>query len=157
ALVLLDRRQTTDDGRRTTDNPCSHRGSLRITCRLSSVVCRPLIALGFALTMLGHYGMMLATLAIMATFAVWATIETVRGRRTREGWMLLGLFAGAGAVGFALYYRFFVAEMWNQLSSVFRRLFGERASTVTLAPASQPEPPPSPETLPARVVRKVGE
>lgn len=108
--------------------------------RTAGVAGPALLALGFALTMLGHYGMMLATLAVAGIFALWVVWETVRGRQATRGWALLGACAAGVAASFALYYRHFVVEMADQWSRVLGRLGGTPAGGA--APAAQPPRPP---------------
>ncbi|MEO8286477.1 MAG: hypothetical protein ABI670_08575 [Chloroflexota bacterium] len=82
------------------------------------------LLVGFGLTMLGHYGMMLGTLAILGFFSAWTVAATVRKSRTKEAWWLLGA-GGLALVGsFALYYRNLLDEIWNQWSGLFGRLTG---------------------------------
>ncbi len=87
-----------------------------------------LLALGFSLTLLGHYGMMLAALAILGLFALWIMITAFRGSKQPAGWTLLGSFAVAFAASFGLYYWHFLGEMWAQLSSVLQRLLGGKGA-----------------------------
>ncbi|MBF6611936.1 MAG: hypothetical protein IVW55_02280 [Chloroflexi bacterium] len=87
-----------------------------------------LLALGFSLTLLGHYGMMLAALAILALFALWIMAAAFQGSKQPAGWTLLGSFAAAFGVTFGLYYWHFLGEMWAQLSSVLNRLLGGRGT-----------------------------
>jgi hypothetical protein len=93
--------------------------------RLSSIV---LLTAGFALTMLGHYGMMLGTLGILAFFVVWTLYSALRGRPTgRAKWLLAS--AGAALAGsFAIYYWHFLGEIWNQWTGVLAKLTGNSTS-----------------------------
>ena len=86
------------------------------------------LATGFALTMLGHYGMMLGALPIMAFFGLWALYAKLRGRDEvgRSG-LVLAAFGGALLASFALYYWRFIADIWSQLSAVLRRFLGLEA------------------------------
>jgi 4-amino-4-deoxy-L-arabinose transferase-like glycosyltransferase len=110
-----------------------------------------LLSAGFALTMLGHYGVMLATLPIVGLFGLWTIVESVRGKRPMRSWQLLLGFALSLVASFALYYRHFLSEMWEQMSAVVRRLGSSGsggevdASVVSLRP----------EPLYERLVRKV--
>jgi hypothetical protein len=79
---------------------------------------------GFALTMLGHYGMMLAMLPIVVLFGLWVAYASVMGRGSLRGWLVLAGFGGALLASFALYYRHFISEIWSQWSGIFRRLTG---------------------------------
>src|SRR5207253_2602959 len=79
----------------------------------------------FLLTVLGHYGMMLATLAIMGLFGVWALLFQGRAGQARgpaptggQAWWVLGAFGVALAGSFGVYYWRFLAEMWAQWSGV---------------------------------------
>jgi hypothetical protein len=86
------------------------------------------ITLGFGLTMLGHYGMMLGTLVMLALFGLWVLSATIRKLpQHRYGWLVLAGAGGALLVSFALYYRYFVNEIWSQFSSIFNRLLGGEA------------------------------
>lgn len=96
-----------------------------------------LLAAGFGLTMLGHYGMMLGTLAILGLFGVWALATIARRRPPGNVWWLFGAAALALTLSFGLYYWRFVAEMWNQFGGIFQRLGGQRATSVqTQLPAT---------------------
>jgi hypothetical protein len=87
-----------------------------------------LLAAGFCLTMLGHYGMMLGTLAILGCFTVWTAVKIIRREPVGQAkWLLV---AGAAALvgSVALYYWHFAAEMWNQWSGVLGKLAGNKPS-----------------------------
>jgi hypothetical protein len=132
ALVYL---ASPDDGRRTaatwyelqaTSIKPTALGAKRRPQRAAFI---PAIALaaGFALTMLGHYGMMLGMLPIIGLFGLWIAYAAIGGRGSRRGWLVLAGFGGALLASFALYYRYFVNEIWAQWSGIFRR-FSEGAS-----------------------------
>jgi hypothetical protein len=81
---------------------------------------------GFGLTMLGHYGMMLGTLGILGIFAFWTLIKTLRKSDGPDdlgrAWTLLGA-AGVALVGsFVLYYRLFLNEIGGQFGDLFGKL-----------------------------------
>jgi 4-amino-4-deoxy-L-arabinose transferase-like glycosyltransferase len=80
------------------------------------------LSAGFVLTMLGHYGVMLATLPIVGLFGLWTIVETVRGKRPVRSWKLLSGFVLSLVASFAFYYRHFLVEMWEQMSAIVRRL-----------------------------------
>jgi hypothetical protein len=114
-----DRRQTTDDG--LASRP-AHNSQL--ATRNSQLA---LLTVGFFLTVLGHYGMMLAALAAMALFGAWVALAALRGKgRSTRSWSLLGAFGVALAAGYALYYWRFGAEMWAQWTGIGQRLGGGR-------------------------------
>src|SRR5207253_10705298 len=85
-----------------------------------------LLAVGFFLTVLGHYGMMLAALAVMGLFGLWALV-TLRTSRQSGAWLLIGAFVGSLALSVVLYYRNFGSEIWGQLSGLLRRVGGEQS------------------------------
>ena len=87
-------------------------------------VALALLSAGFVLTMLGHYGMMLATLGIMGVFSVWSLWETVRRGRAPEAWLFVGTWAAALLVSCGVYYLNFIAEISRQWSGVLKRLLG---------------------------------
>jgi hypothetical protein len=83
---------------------------------------------GFGLTMLGHYGMMLGTLAILGCFVVWTVAAIVRKKPAGNALLLL-VAAGLALVGsIALYYWHFASEIWNQWSDVLGKLAGNKPS-----------------------------
>ena len=110
-----------DDGRRTMDD-----GPSQSAARRPSPIV--LLTLGFFLTVFGHYGMMLATLALMALFAGW-TLLTARRVRVAASWWLVGAFGIALVGSFALYYWRFTTEMRNQLTGVLARVGGQGTAT----------------------------
>lgn len=117
-----------------------------------------LLAAGFFLTAVGHYGVMLSMLVVGGLFAVWAVLDPgMRGRR-RAVWPALMALAAGLAAGYALYYRHFNAEMWNQLSGVLQRLLmgGRTAPAVPSAQAPNPAPEPLLGRLARRLDRLVG-
>jgi hypothetical protein len=91
-----------------------------------------LLALGFSLTMLGHYGMMLGTLGILGIFVLWTLITTLRksGDPTRA-WTLLGAGGAALLGSFALYYWRFLENIAGQFGDFFGKLGGAPSSPVT--------------------------
>jgi hypothetical protein len=84
-----------------------------------------LLTLGFALTVLGHYGMMLAALAIGAGFALWVAWRTVRGANLHRSLLLLTSWTAALLGATALYYRHFFGVMGDQWGAVLGRLLGD--------------------------------
>jgi hypothetical protein len=86
-----------------------------------------LIAVGFALTMLGHYGMMLSTLVIMGLYAVWALLDPAARSKSRPAWSVVLAFGVALFAGWVFYYRHFATEMRDQLVGVLERLSGGRS------------------------------
>ena len=82
------------------------------------------LAAGFFLTVLGHYGIMLATLLVVGMYALWAAWGAGRGRAYGAAWVVVGAFVVSLAASFLLYYRNFAAEMWHQWSGVLARLSG---------------------------------
>jgi hypothetical protein len=133
ALVYL---AAPDEGRRTIVRVplINERQNTQYTVRssnASSSIIFPLaIAVGFALTMLGHYGMMLGMLPIVGLFGLWVAYAAVLGKRGTRGWLVLAGFGGALLASLALYYRHFINEMWSQWSEAFRRLSENRFDRV---------------------------
>jgi hypothetical protein len=83
-----------------------------------------LLLAGFGLTMLGHYGMMLGALAILAFFLLWAMVAQFQGRCPSRAWVVLGA-AGVALLGsFALYYWRMTELVFNQWGGVLSRLSG---------------------------------
>jgi hypothetical protein len=87
-----------------------------------------LLFVGFVLTVLGHYGMMLGTLGIMGLFGVWAIVQTVRRAPAVEALVLVAAWGAALLSGFAVYYWHFADEISRQWSRVFERLGGGRSA-----------------------------
>ena len=83
-----------------------------------------LLSLGFALVMLGHYGLLLAMILIVALFGAWVIIETLRGRPHARSWHLLLGFGLSLLASVALYYRNFLKEIWEQFSALVGKLAG---------------------------------
>jgi hypothetical protein len=82
------------------------------------------LTLGFGLTMLGHYGMMLGALAILAPFLLWALAAQFQGRCPPRVWTIL-VAGGVGLLGsIALYYWQLTDLIVNQWGGVFTRLAG---------------------------------
>lgn len=70
--------------------------------RASRIV--PAVAVCLLLTMLGHYGTMLSTLAIAGVFGAWTVIYTLRGRHPVQAWVALGLVGATLGSSLLLYY-----------------------------------------------------
>jgi hypothetical protein len=90
-----------------------------------------LMAAGFFLTVLGHYGMLIATLGVMGIFFVWTGVRSLRNRdaSTDRAWMVLGSF-GAALVGSAIaYYWRFLDVIWGQIADVLGKLTGREDPT----------------------------
>jgi hypothetical protein len=96
-----------------------------LVVRPSSLV---FLTAGFGLTMLGHYGMMLGTLGILAIFGVWVVYSALRRQPTGRAKWLLATAVTALAGSFVIYYWHFVDEMRNQWAGVFGKLAGNRPS-----------------------------
>ena len=82
------------------------------------------IGIGFLLTGLGHYGMMLAALVLLGLFLIWLCFEFVRGKSHTNGWAVQGAFGIALLASFGLYYWHFTNEVWAQWSGVIGRVLG---------------------------------
>ncbi|MDQ6694829.1 MAG: hypothetical protein M3014_10505 [Chloroflexota bacterium] len=80
------------------------------------------LAGGFFLTMVGHYGMMLAALTIVGLFTICILIAGFRSARSIASMALLGGVGVALLGSVLLYYRFFSKEMWDQISGIVSRL-----------------------------------
>ena len=94
---------------------------------LAGVLGPLLLAVGFVLTMLGHYGMMLAALALTGFFVVWAIWLSYRGARdARKAWMVVSAAATGLVFSFAAYYWHFTSEMWTQWTGLYQRLVGAK-------------------------------
>lgn len=121
-----------------------------------------LLLLGFGLTMLGHYGMMLGTLGILGIFALWTLINTLRKTDRPEAlgraWTLLAS-AGVALIGsFALYYWRFLQDMAGQFGDLFGKL-GSGATIPLPAGATEATKPGFGESLlklPVKVGQLVG-
>jgi hypothetical protein len=119
-----------------------------------------LLMLGFGLTMLGHYGMMIGTLGILGLFGLWTLIITLRKKARPEGlaraWTLIGS-AGVALVGsFALYYWHFLSEMGNQFGGFFSK-FGKSSNvSAQTAEAAKPSFGESLAKLPGKAGQLVG-
>ena len=85
-----------------------------------------LLAVGFFLTMLGHYSMLLATLVIMFLFAVSIAIFHRSDAHKKRSWAVLGAYGSAVVGGFALYYWRFLDVIGAQFGDVLGRLLGQR-------------------------------
>jgi hypothetical protein len=90
-----------------------------------------LLSLGFALTMLGHYGMMLAALFTIFLFGLGIVGLILRGTQPSRSLALISACGAAFVGAFALYYWHFAGEIANQMGGVFGRLVGGRSTTVT--------------------------
>ncbi|HUP27382.1 MAG TPA: hypothetical protein VM409_03030, partial [Chloroflexia bacterium] len=107
------------------------------------------LALGFFLTMLGHYGMMLSALAIMVIFTVLSVWSAARGKDNRHALSLIAAYMGTFAVAVAVYYVRYSAEIAAQFGSLFERLLARGQ-----APAGEQSPGPV-EPIEARYGRKL--
>ena len=87
------------------------------------------LTLGFGLTMLGHYGMMLGALAILAPFLLWAVAVLFRNRSVPGAWILLGSAGLALGASVALYYWQLADLILNQWGGVLSRLAGGETSS----------------------------
>lgn len=100
-----------------------------------------LLALGFFLTMLGHYGMLIATVGVMSIFFVWTLVVSLR--KTQEvdrAWLVLASSGAALLVGIAAYYWRFIDVIWGQVADVFTKLLGGGATSDTAPPLDTPAP-----------------
>lgn len=110
----------------------------------SGLLAPVLLVLGFGLTMLGHYGMMLGTLGILGIFALWTLISTLRKTDRPEilgrAWTLLAS-AGVALIGsFALYYWRFLQDIAGQIGDLFDKL-GSGPSNPVLAGVTEAAKP----------------
>lgn len=80
------------------------------------------IAASFLLTLLGHYGVMLAALLITGPFLIWLAVATLFRRNTAAGWALVGSLGLGVVAAFALYYRNVLDIIGNHFSHVLVRL-----------------------------------
>jgi hypothetical protein len=87
------------------------------------------LTLGFGLTMLGHYGMMLAALAILALYLLWALVAQAAQRCPPRVWVVLGSGGLALGASFAAYYWRLADLIFNQWGGVLARLTGGGAAT----------------------------
>jgi hypothetical protein len=94
-----------------------------------------LLAVGFLLTMLGHYSMLLATLVIMFFFAVSIAIFHRSDAHRKRSWAVLGAYGSAVVGGFALYYWRFLDVIAAQFGDVLGRLWGQRPVTTSASQA----------------------
>lgn len=120
-----------------------------------------LITAAFFLTLLGHYGMMLSTLAVAGPFALWVVAETVRGRRPAAAWRLLGSLGLALVAAVALYYRNVLDVIANHFERIFERLTGQPVLQIGGGvPVTTPAPSPGERIsllkLGGKVARLVG-
>jgi hypothetical protein len=83
------------------------------------------LAAGFFLTMLGHYGMMLGTLPIVAFFAIWTFTSYLRRTPARRAIVLLGAWLVAMAASVGFYYWHFAGEISTQFGRVLGKLSGQ--------------------------------
>ncbi len=114
------------------------------------------LSIGFALVMLGHYGMMLAALPIVGFFGAWTLVETVRGKRPTRSWHLILGFSLSLVASFALYYRHFISDIWEQFSALFGRLGGGKAQEIASPDAAPLRQQPLYEKLLGKVANLVG-
>lgn len=89
------------------------------------------VVAAFFLTLLGHYGMMLGTFAIVGPFALWVVAETVRGRKPRGGLALLGALGLASVFGFVVYYRNVLDLIGNHFGHLLERFSGAQTAPIT--------------------------
>ena len=108
------------------------------------------LAAGFFLTVLGHYGMMLATLGIMGIFAISTLLLRKSPAQMRRAWGVLGAFGAALGAGLAVYYWRFLDLIGAQFGDVLGRLSGQSSSP------SAPEGPGLPASL-GRLTERVGQ
>ncbi|HET9495006.1 MAG TPA: hypothetical protein VFR15_12315, partial [Chloroflexia bacterium] len=80
------------------------------------------LALGFGLTMLGHYGMMLGALVILAFFLVWAVVNSLQRHAQPRAWVVLGAAGLALGASVALYFWRLADLILNQWGGVLSRL-----------------------------------
>jgi hypothetical protein len=106
------------------------------------------LTLGFGLTMLGHYGMMLGALVILVFFLLWALVEFRRKRVHTRAWFVLGAAGLALAASIALYYWRLAELILNQWGGLLSRLTSGQA-------ASGPRRPGVAESL-GRLPRQTG-
>ncbi len=92
-----------------------------------------LLSAGFFLTMLGHYGMMLATLGIMLIYLFWLIVSTLRKSPApmEPAWAVVGASGAALAASFAVYYWRFLDVMWGQIADVLGKLTGRQPASAT--------------------------
>lgn len=105
----------------------------------------------FLLTMLGHYGMMLGTLAIGGLFLAWMILGLFRGWEIERGWRLIRFFSFSAALSFAVYYRNTLDLIGNHFGNVFGRFTVGRTGPETVATQSF-----SPTKLSSKIVYLVG-
>ncbi len=115
---------------------------------------RPLILLatGFFLTVLGHYGMMLSALVVMGFFFILTMWAGTRRHEIGRSIQLLGAFAVGSIVGILVFYANFAKEIADQFTTLFQRLTGEKASSGNTLP---PAVPTNVEPLYERLGRKL--
>jgi hypothetical protein len=93
------------------------------------------LTIGFGLTMLGHYGMMLGALAIVTLFLLWALAAQLRGRCPPRVWTVIGAAVVALGASFALYYWRLTDLIIDQWGGVVTRLVGGQAAPQTPRPS----------------------
>lgn len=120
-------------------------------------VAPALLSVGFFLTMLGHYGMMLATLGIMAIFFIWTLVVTLRKppAGVDRAWVVLGASGAALGASFAAYYWRFLDVIWGQIADVFGKL-GGRQSSQPVSGVQQPGLADGLAKLPGKIVQLSG-
>lgn len=96
--------------------------------RQGTVLWGVMLSVGFALTMLGHYGMMLAALFTIFLFGLGVAWSTLRGARPSRPLALIAACGAALAGASVLYYWHFAGEIANQMGGVFGRLLGGRSA-----------------------------
>lgn len=81
----------------------------------------PAVAVLFFLTLLGHYGTMLALLLLTGPFLGWLAVATLLKRNTAAAWALVGSLGLGIVAAFALYYRNVLDLIGNHFGHVLAR------------------------------------
>ncbi len=95
-----------------------------------------MLATGFFLTALGHYGMMLSALVVMALFIVITAWDGSRKREIRQAVHLIGAFGISMLASVLVFYTHFAKEISDQFAALFQRLTGGKT------PGTSPPSPP---------------
>ncbi|MEO6457797.1 MAG: hypothetical protein ABIO92_05935 [Chloroflexia bacterium] len=111
-----------------------------------------LLAAGFFLTALGHYGMMLSALVVMGLFAILTMWAGARRHEIGCSIQLLGAFAVSLVGGILLFYINFAKEIVEQFTTLFQRVTSEKTSGGS---TSLPTLPANVEALHERLGRKL--